>query len=108
MVYYCSVLYILGLKNDFATCMTLLEFDFKMNRAGYFQRASWVQGQLFGSTFALDLHNRRPEDLDLDALCKVDFARFNSVPFLEGDRFYASFIHVTGYSSNYYPTCSIK
>jgi thimet oligopeptidase len=74
----------------------------KMNHASYYGRARWVQGQLFYSTYALQVHNRKPEDVDLDALLKADFARFNPLQFVEGDRFYASFTHLTGYSSNYY------
>jgi thimet oligopeptidase len=74
----------------------------RMNRADYYGRARWVQGQLFYSTYALQVHNRRPEDVDLDALLKSDFIRFSPLQFVDGDRFYASFTHLTGYTSNYY------
>ncbi len=74
----------------------------RMNRASYYGRARWVQQQLFYSIYALQVHNRRPEEVDLDALLKTDFARFNPFQFVDGDRFYASFTHLTGYSSNYY------
>jgi thimet oligopeptidase len=50
----------------------------------------------------LDLHDRAPEQVDLDALLKSDFTRFYAFTFLEGSRFYASFSHLIGYSSNYY------
>ena len=65
-------------------------------------RANWVQEQLLYATYALQVHNRRPEDVDLDALMKADFARFIPVQFVEGDRFYTSFPHLTAYSSNVY------
>jgi thimet oligopeptidase len=74
----------------------------RMNHASYYGRGRWVQGQLFYSTYALQLHDRKPEDVDLDALLKADTARFSPFQFVEGDRFYASFTHLTGYSSNYY------
>ena len=74
----------------------------RMNRAAYYGRARWVQGQLFYSTYALQVHDRKPEDVDLDALLKADFVRFSPLQFVDGDRFYAAFTHLTGYSSNYY------
>jgi thimet oligopeptidase len=74
----------------------------RMNRASYYGRARWVQGQLFYSTYALQVHNRKPDQVDLDALLKADYARFNPFQFVDGDKFYASFTHLTGYSSNYY------
>ena len=74
----------------------------RMNQASYYGRADWVRRQLYLSTFALEVHNRRPEDVDLDALLKAGIARFVPLQFVEGDRFYASFTHLTGYSSNYY------
>jgi thimet oligopeptidase len=73
-----------------------------MNRASAFGRASWTQAQLFYSTYSLDLHNRAPETLDLDAILHEDFMRFSRSPFVEGNRMYASFGHLMGYTSNYY------
>ncbi len=67
-----------------------------------FQRAGAWQAQVSAATLSLELHNRRPEDIDLDALYKANFIRFNSASFLEGDRSYAAFIHLIGMSSNYY------
>jgi Zn-dependent oligopeptidase len=74
----------------------------KMNKADAFARASGVQRQLFYSTYALDLHDRPPDTIDLDALLKSDFTRFYPFQFADGNRFYASFTHLMGYSSNYY------
>jgi thimet oligopeptidase len=74
----------------------------KMNRASAFGRATWVRGQLFYSNYSLDLHDRAPEQVDLDALLKNDFTLFNAFTFPEGSRLYASFNHLIGYSSNYY------
>jgi thimet oligopeptidase len=74
----------------------------RMNRASAFGRASWVQGQLFYSTYSLDLHDRAPEAIDLDAILRSDYTRFYPYPFVDGNRMYASFGHLMGYSSNYY------
>jgi thimet oligopeptidase len=74
----------------------------RMNRASAYGRARWLQGQLVGSTFALELHNRKPEKINLDALLKDSFVRFSPLQFVEGDRDYASFTHLSNMSSNYY------
>jgi thimet oligopeptidase len=73
-----------------------------MNRASAFGRAAWVQGQLFYSTYSLDLHDRVPSTIDLDATLRSDFTQFYPYPFVQGNRFYASFTHLMGYTSNYY------
>jgi thimet oligopeptidase len=74
----------------------------RMNQASAFGRASWVQGQLFYSTFSLDLHDRPPDTIDLDAILRADYTRFYPYPFVDGNRFYAAFTHLMGYTSNYY------
>ena len=73
-----------------------------MNRASAFGRARWVQGQLFYSSYSLDLHDRSPEGLDLDAVLHTDFGRFIPYPFVEGNHMYSAFTHLVGYTSNYY------
>jgi len=74
----------------------------RMNRASAFGRAGGTRGGLFYTRYALDLHDRSPKDVDLDALLKQDTERFIPYQPIEGDRMYASFTHLTGYSSNYY------
>jgi len=74
----------------------------RMNAAGAYGRGRWMQGQLFASTYSLQVHNRPPAEVDLDALLKEDMERFSHYTFVDGDRMYASFTHLTGYSSNYY------
>jgi thimet oligopeptidase len=74
----------------------------KMNAAGAYGRGRWVQSQLLYSTYALQLHNRPPASVDFDALWKEDFERFSPFTFVDGNRFYTTFTHLTGYSSNYY------
>ncbi|WP_051978113.1 M3 family metallopeptidase [Edaphobacter aggregans] len=74
----------------------------KMNAAGAYGRGNWVQRQLLYSTYSLQLHDRAPADVDFDALWRQDAERFSRATFVDGNRGYASFTHLTGYSSNYY------
>ncbi|HEY0163157.1 MAG TPA: M3 family metallopeptidase [Edaphobacter sp.] len=74
----------------------------QMNAAGAYGRGRWMQGQLLYSTYSLQVHDRDPQTVDFDALLKEDSEKFSHFTFLEGDRMYASFTHLTGYSSNYY------
>jgi thimet oligopeptidase len=77
-----------------------------MNQAGAFGRADWVRTQLFYTNYALDVHDRDPDapgaELDLDALLRADYERFLPYLWIDGNRMYASFTHLCGYSSNYY------
>lgn len=73
-----------------------------MNRAGAFGRADWVRTQLFYTRYSLDVHDRDPQALDLDALLQSDYQRFLPYAWIDGNRMYASFGHLVGYSSNYY------
>jgi thimet oligopeptidase len=74
----------------------------QMNRANAYGRGRWVQQQLFYTNFALELHDVDPATLDLDATLRRDHDRFLKPRWLDGNRMYASFTHLTGYSSNYY------
>ena len=74
----------------------------RMNRAGAFGRADWVRTQLFYTTYSLETHRVDPATLDLDALFRRLYERFLPYKWIEGNRMYASFTHLVGYSSNYY------
>jgi thimet oligopeptidase len=73
-----------------------------MKRAGAFGRADWVRSQLYYTTLSLDLHDQDPAGLDPDAETHELYKEFQPWTWLEGNRMYASFGHLTGYSSNYY------
>lgn len=77
-----------------------------MNQAGAFGRADWVRTQLFYTNYSLDVHDCDPDSpehpLDLDALLKAEYERFLPYRWIDGNRMYASFTHLCGYSSNYY------
>lgn len=74
----------------------------KMKLAGSFGRADWVRSQLYYTTLSLDLHDEDPAGLDLDAKTKQLYQSLQPWTWVEGNRMYASFGHLTGYSSNYY------
>ena len=74
----------------------------KMKLAGAFGRADWVRSQLYYTSLSLDLHDQDPKGLDLDATIKGLQESLQPWTWLEGNRMYASFGHLTGYSSNYY------
>jgi thimet oligopeptidase len=79
----------------------------KMKLAGAFGRADWVRAQLYYTTLSLDLHdpestNPAPVALDLDTIARRLYESLQPWTWLEGNRMYASFGHLTGYSSNYY------
>ena len=74
----------------------------KMKRAGSFGRADWVRTQLYYTTLSLDLHDQDPAGIDLDVLTKTLYESLQPWTWREGNHMYASFGHLTGYSSNYY------
>jgi thimet oligopeptidase len=74
----------------------------RMNAASAYGRARWLQFQLWASFFSFDIHNQDPAKVDFDAVLKEDDARFNPYTPVEGDHFYSTFTHLTGYASNYY------
>jgi thimet oligopeptidase len=78
------------------------EMILKMKIAGAFGRADWVRSQLYYTTLSLDLHDQDPAGLDLDATTKRLYQSLQPWTWVEGNRMYASFGHLTGYSSNYY------
>jgi thimet oligopeptidase len=74
----------------------------KMKLAGAFGRADWVRSQLYYTTLSLDLHDQDPANLNLDVTTKRLYEGLQPWTWLDGNRMYASFGHLTGYSSNYY------
>jgi len=74
----------------------------KMKLAGAFGRADWVRSQLYYTTLSLDLHDQDPAGIDLDRETKSLYESLQPWKWIDGNRMYASFGHLTGYSSNYY------
>jgi thimet oligopeptidase len=73
-----------------------------LKRASSFGRADWIRAQLYYTRLSLDLHDQDPATLDLDATTKRLYESLQPWTWIEGNRMYASFGHLTGYSSNYY------
>jgi thimet oligopeptidase len=74
----------------------------KMKMAGAFGRADWIRAQLYYTTLSLDLHDQDPTGIDLDSMTERLHSSLQPWTWIEGNRMYASFGHLTGYSSNYY------
>lgn len=74
----------------------------RMTRADTFGRASAQQRQLMFTAISLDFHTQPPATLDFDSVYRKDFEHYGSSAFVTGDHSWASFTHLTGYSSNYY------
>jgi thimet oligopeptidase len=74
----------------------------KMKLAGAFGRADGMRTQIYYTTLSLDLHDQDPAGLDLDAVTKKLYTSLQPWTWIEGNRMYASFGHLMGYSSNYY------
>ncbi|WP_263359974.1 M3 family metallopeptidase [Acidicapsa ligni] len=74
----------------------------KMKLAGAFGRADGMRTQLYYTTLSLDLHDQDPAGIDLDRITKTLFESLQPWKWIDGNRMYASFGHLMGYSSNYY------
>jgi thimet oligopeptidase len=74
----------------------------KMKGAGAFGRADGMRAQLYYTTLSLDLHDQDPAAIDLDEVTRRLYTQAQPWTWREGNRMYASFGHLTGYSSNYY------
>lgn len=74
----------------------------KMKQAGAFGRADWIRTQLYYTTLSLDLHDQDPSGIDLDTITRNLYESLQPWTWRGGNHMYASFGHLTGYSSNYY------
>jgi thimet oligopeptidase len=87
-------------------CQTgeLLPFETikRMTRAAAHGRALGTLTQVLYATYSMETHDRRAAELDLDALLREGYDRFSMYEFVEGNRMYAAFTHLVGYTSNYY------
>jgi thimet oligopeptidase len=74
----------------------------RMIRASAHGRALSTLTQVMYATYSLETHDKRAADLDLDQLLKAGYDRFSRYEFVDGNRMYAAFTHLVGYTSNYY------
>jgi thimet oligopeptidase len=74
----------------------------RMNRAAAFGRAASTASQVGYSAISYDIYKGDPKDIDLDAVTLADTKRYAMFAPMPGTHMYASFGHLSGYSSAYY------
>ncbi len=74
----------------------------RMVRASAHGRALSTLTQVMYATYSMETHDRRAAELDLDELLQAGYDRFSLYEFVDGNRMYAAFTHLVGYTSNYY------
>jgi thimet oligopeptidase len=74
----------------------------RMTKASAHGRALSTLTQVLYATYSMETHDRRAGELDLDKLLREGYDQFSSYEFVEGNRMYAAFTHLVGYTSNYY------
>ncbi len=74
----------------------------RMKGASAFGRADGMRQQIYYTAISLNLHDQDSAQIDLDKTIHALYTSLLPWRWLEGNRMYASFGHLTGYSSNYY------
>jgi thimet oligopeptidase len=74
----------------------------RMVRASAHGRALSTLTQVMYATYSLETHDKSAAALDLDTLLRAGYDRFSRYDFVDGNRMYAAFTHLVGYTSNYY------
>jgi thimet oligopeptidase len=74
----------------------------RMNRASAFGRAGFTTAQISYTALSYDIYKSKPQDVDLDAVTLADTKRYTLFTPMPGTHMYASFGHLSSYSSAYY------
>jgi thimet oligopeptidase len=74
----------------------------RMNRAGAFGRANSTAAQISYTAISYDIYKGNPKDVDLDAVTLASTKRYTLMTPPSGTHMYASFGHLSSYSSAYY------
>ena len=74
----------------------------KMLRADAFGRGLGYERQMALANYSLQLHDRAPEQVDVESMWKQASIDGGPWTWVEGNRGYTTFAHLMGYSSNYY------
>jgi thimet oligopeptidase len=74
----------------------------KMMRADAFGRGIGYERQIALATYSLEIHDRTPDKVDLEAMWRAATVNGGPWTWVDGNHGYATFTHLTGYSSNYY------
>ncbi|HWX32135.1 MAG TPA: M3 family metallopeptidase [Steroidobacteraceae bacterium] len=78
------------------------ELVLRMNRASAFGRANYVAQQNGFTALSYELYELKPQDVDPDAIADRVTRKYTLFKALEATHMYASFGHLTAYSSAYY------
>jgi thimet oligopeptidase len=74
----------------------------RMTRASAHGRALSTLTQVMYATYSLNTHDLDVAHVNLDTLLREGYDRFSRYEFIDGNRMYAAFTHLVGYTSNYY------
>ena len=74
----------------------------RMRRSEEFGKGAETMRQLFFAAYSYFLHAKDPSALDIEAFTDEVFKTYSPYARLEGDRLYANFGHLMGYTSAYY------
>jgi thimet oligopeptidase len=74
----------------------------RMMRADAFGRGIGYERQIALATYSLELHDRAPEQVDIEGMWKQVGVQDSPWTWVDGNRGFATFTHLMGYSSNYY------
>jgi thimet oligopeptidase len=74
----------------------------KMLRADAFGRGIGYERQIALANYSLELHDRAPDQVNIEAMWKAASIQGSPWQWVEGNYGFATFTHLMGYSSNYY------
>jgi thimet oligopeptidase len=74
----------------------------RMNRASAFGRGGSTAAQVSYTAISYDIYKTKPREIDLDTVTLDDTTRYTRFTPMNGTHMYASFGHLSGYSSAYY------
>jgi thimet oligopeptidase len=74
----------------------------KMLRADAFGRGIGYERQIALANYSLELHDRAPDKVDIEAMWKQTSIDGGPWQWVDGNHGFATFTHLMGYSSNYY------
>jgi thimet oligopeptidase len=74
----------------------------KLRESAEFGKGTAVMRQVFYASLSFQLHNQKPDGLDLDKVTVALEKQYSPYPHAAGTRMYASFGHLQSYSSMYY------
>jgi thimet oligopeptidase len=74
----------------------------KMLKADAFGRGIGYERQIALATYSLELHDRAPDKVDIEAMWKQSAIQGSPWTWVDGNHGFTTFTHLMGYSSNYY------